>query len=67
VIKQVALAGVLLLLISFLLSACASDTDETLLAKPSTSESSAAAVPGEKTGDDDRVSPGAMGSTNVHW
>jgi hypothetical protein len=66
VIKQAALAGVLVLLISFFLSACTSDTEETLLSKPSTSEASAA-VPGEKTGDDDRVAPGAMGSTNVRW
>jgi hypothetical protein len=67
VIKVTALAGVLVLLISFLLIACASDTEETLLSKPSTSESSSLAVPGEKMGDDGRVAPGAMGSTNVHW
>jgi hypothetical protein len=67
VIKLAALTGVLVLLISFLLIACASDTEETLLSKPSTSQSSGIDVPGEKMGDDGRVSPGAMGSTNVHW
>jgi hypothetical protein len=68
VIKLAALTGVLVLLISFLLIACASD-EETLFSKPSLSEntSSSPDVPGEKTGDEGRVSPGAMGSTNVHW
>jgi hypothetical protein len=66
VIKQAALTGVVVLLISYLLSACTSDTEETLLSKPSISENTAAAVPGEKTGDDDRVSQG-IGSTNLHW
>jgi len=62
VIKLAALTGVLVLLISFLLIACASDTEETLLSKPSISQSSGIDVPGEKMGDDGRVSPGAMGS-----
>jgi thioredoxin-related protein len=66
VIKQAALAVVLVLLISFFLSACTSDTDETLLAKPSTSEA-AAAVPGEKMSDDERYAPGPMGSSSVKW
>jgi hypothetical protein len=66
VIKQTALTGVLVLLIAFLLISCASDTDETPLSKPSVSQSEGAAVPGEKMGDD-RVAPGPMGSTNVHW
>ncbi|HMF45900.1 MAG TPA: hypothetical protein VKE29_04440 [Candidatus Udaeobacter sp.] len=61
-IKLAALTGVLVLLISFLLIACASDTEETLLSKPSISQSSGIDVPGEKMGDDGRVSPGAMGS-----
>jgi len=69
VIKLAALTGVVVLLISFLLIACASDTDETLLSKPSVSENSSSSpdVPGEKKGDDERVSTGAMGSTNVRW
>jgi len=67
VIKQTVLAGVLVLLIAFFFTSCASDTDETLLAKPSVSQSEGTTVPGEKMGDDDRVTPGAMGSTNVHW
>jgi hypothetical protein len=69
VIKLAALTGVLVLLISFLLIACASDTEETLLSKPSISENSSSSpdVPGEKMGDDGRISPGAMRSTNVHW
>jgi hypothetical protein len=69
VIKLAALTGVLALLISFLLIACASDTEDTLLSKPSISEDSSESpdVPGEKMGDDGRVSVGAMGSTNVHW
>jgi len=62
VIKLAALTGVLVLLISFLLIACASDTEETLLSKPSISQSSGIDVPGKKMGDDGRVSPGAMGS-----
>ena len=45
VIKLAALTGGLVLLISFLLIACTSDTEETLLSKPSTSESSSVAVP----------------------
>ena len=69
VIKLAALTGVLVLLISFLLIACASDTEETLLSKPKISENSDSSpdVPGEKMGDQGRVSAGAMGSTNVHW
>jgi hypothetical protein len=69
VIKLAALTGVLVLLISFLLIACASDTEDTPLSKPSISDNSSSSpdVPGEKMGDDGRVSPGAMGSTNVHW
>ena len=68
-IKLVAVTGALILLISFLLIACASDTENTLLSKPSISKNSSESpdVPGEKMGDDGRVSPGAMGSTNVHW
>ena len=68
VIKLAALTGVLVLLISFLLIACASDTEDTPLSKPSISENSSESpdVPGEKMGDNGRVSPGAMGST-VHW
>jgi hypothetical protein len=68
VIKLAALTGVLVLLVSFLLIACASD-EETLFSKPSLSENSSNGpdVPGEKMGDDGRVSPGAMGSTNVQW
>jgi hypothetical protein len=67
-IKLGALTGVLVLLISFLLIACASDTEETLFSKPRLSENSSTSpdVPGEKMGDDGRVSPG-LGSTNVHW
>ena len=61
------MAAVLVLLISFLLIACTSDTDETLFSKPSTSQYSSVDVPGEKMGDDGRVAPGPMGSTNVHW
>jgi hypothetical protein len=68
VIKLAALTSVLVLLISFLLIACASDTEDTPLSKPSISKNSSESpdVPGEKLGDDGRVSPGAMGST-VHW
>jgi hypothetical protein len=67
VIKLAALAGVLVGLISFLLIACTSDTEETLLSKPATSQYSSVDVPGEKMGDDGRVAPGPMGSANVHW
>jgi len=65
VIKRVALTGVLVLLIAFLLAACTSTTDETI-SSPSTSQS-AAAVPGEKMPDDERYTPGPMGSSSVHW
>jgi len=67
VIKLAALTGVLVLVVSLLI-ACASDTEETLFSKPSISENSSSSpdVPGEKMGDDGRVSQGAMGST-VHW
>jgi hypothetical protein len=62
VIKKPALTGVLVLLIAFLLGACASDT----LSDPSSSQS-AAAVPGEKMSDDERYAPGPMGSSNVRF
>jgi hypothetical protein len=65
VIKRVALKAFLVLLIAFLLAACASPTDETI-SSPSSSQS-AAAVPGEKMPDDQRYAPGAMGSSNVRW
>jgi hypothetical protein len=60
VTKQVA-AGILVLLIAFLLAACASITEE-----PSSSESGGA-VPGEKMSDDQRYAPGPMGSSNVRF
>jgi hypothetical protein len=59
--KQAAPTGVLVLLIAFLLAACTSPISE-----PSSSQS-AAAVPGEKMSDDERVAPGPMGSSNVRW
>jgi hypothetical protein len=65
VIKQVATTGVLVLLITFLLVACASTTSETL-SDPSSSQSGAP-VPGEKMSDDQRYAPGPMGSGNVRW
>jgi len=65
VIKRAAPAGVLILLIAFLLVACTSTTDETI-SSPSASQS-AAAVPGEKTPDDQRYAPGPMGSSSVRW
>jgi len=65
VIKQVATTGVLVLLIAFLLAACASQTGETL-SDPSSSQSGAA-VPGEKMSGEDRYAPGPMGSGNVKW
>jgi hypothetical protein len=65
VIKQATLAAVLVLMITFLLIACTSTTDETL-SSPSSSESGAA-VPGEKMSDDGRYAPGPMGSGTVHW
>jgi len=63
--KQIALTGVLVLLIAFLLAACTSPTNDTL-SSPSSAQSGAA-VPGEKTSDDDRYAPGPMGSSNVRW
>jgi hypothetical protein len=65
VIKQVALKGVLLLLIASLLAGCTSMTSETL-SEPSSSQSGAG-VPGEKMSDDQRYAPGPMGSGNVRW
>jgi len=65
VIKQAALAGILVLLIAFLLAACASPTNDTL-SSPSSAQSGAA-VPGEKASDDDRYAPGPMGSSSVRW
>jgi len=62
VIKQVALTGVLVLLIASLLAGCTSET----LSDPSSSQSGAA-VPGEKMSDDQRYAPGPMGSGNVKW
>ena len=64
-IKQVALKGILLLLIASLLAGCTSMTNETI-SDPSSSQSGAA-VPGEKMSDDQRYGPGPMGSGNVHW
>jgi uncharacterized protein YceK len=63
VIKQLALTVVLVLLIAFLLTSCASN--ETL-SDPSSSQSGAA-VPGEKMSDDQRYAPGPMGSSNVRF
>jgi hypothetical protein len=65
VIKKSALTGVLVLLIVFLLAACASEATDTL-SGPSSSDSGAA-VPGEKMSDDGRYAPGPMGSSTVHW
>jgi len=65
VIKQAALAGVLVSLVAFWLSACTSPTEDTG-ASPSASQSTAA-VPGEKMPDDDRYAPGPMGSSSVRW
>jgi uncharacterized protein YceK len=65
VIKQVALTGVLVLLIASLLAGCTSMTSETI-SDPSSSQSGAA-VPGEKMSDDQRYAPGPMGSGNVRW
>jgi len=65
VIKQVALKGILLLLIASLLAGCTSMTNETI-SDPSSSQSGAA-VPGEKMSDDQRYAPGPMGSGNVRW
>jgi len=65
VIKQAALTGILVLLIAFLLAACASPTNDTL-SSPSSAQFGAA-VPGEKASDDDRYAPGPMGSSNVRW
>jgi hypothetical protein len=65
VIKQVALTGVLVLLIASLLVGCTSMTNETI-SEPSSSQSGAA-VPGEKMSDDQRYAPGPMGSGNVRW
>jgi len=63
VMKRASLTSVLALLIGFLNAACSST--ETL-SNPSASQSSVA-VPGEKTGDDERYAPGPMGSSNVRW
>jgi hypothetical protein len=65
VIKQAVFTAILALLVPFLLGACASSTNDTLVS-PSASQSGAA-VPGEKTSDDDRYGPGPMGSSNVRW
>ena len=64
-IKQVALTGVLVLLIASLLAGCTSMSNETI-SDPSSSQSGAA-VPGEKMSDDQRYAPGPMGSGNVKW
>jgi hypothetical protein len=66
VIKQVALTGVVVLLIAFLLAACMSPPTDETTASPSSSQS-AAPVPGEKMSDEERYSPGPMGSSTVHW
>jgi hypothetical protein len=63
VIKQMALTGILVLLIASLLASCASN--ETL-SDPSSSQSGAA-VPGEKMSGEERYAPGPMGSGNVKW
>jgi hypothetical protein len=63
-IIQAAVAGALILLIAIFLTACASPTNDTL-SSPSASQSGSS-VPGEKM-DDDRFSPGPMGSGNVRW
>ncbi|HEY6155547.1 MAG TPA: hypothetical protein VIW07_17545 [Candidatus Udaeobacter sp.] len=63
-IKQATVTGILVMLIAILLTGCASPTNDTI-SSPSASQSGSA-VPGEKM-DDDRFSPGPMGSGNVHW
>jgi len=65
VIKQLATTGVLVLLTTFLLVACASTTSETI-SDPSSSQSGPA-VAGEKMSDEERYAPGPMGSGNVKW
>jgi ABC-type Fe3+-hydroxamate transport system substrate-binding protein len=64
-IKPRTLTGVLILLISLLFSACTSSTDDTISSQ--SSSQSTATVPGEKMSDEERYTPGAMGSSSVHW
>ena len=65
VTKQIALRGALLVSIALWLAACTSATNDTL-SGPSSAQT-AGAVPGEKTGDEERYGPGPMGSGNVRW
>jgi hypothetical protein len=66
VINRTALSGLVLLVIAFLFSACASTTDEATTGE--SSSQSSAAVPGEKMSDEGRLTPGAPGSSaSVHW
>lgn len=64
-IKHAAVMRILVLLIAFLLGACASATNDSI-SSPAASDSSSA-VPGEKMPDDQRYGPGPMGSSNVRW
>jgi hypothetical protein len=63
VIKQLTLTGALVF-IALWFGACTSLTNDSV-SDPSSSQS-AAAVPGEKL-NDERYSPGPMGSSNVRW
>jgi len=63
-INRASITGLLILLIAIFLTACASPTNDTL-SSPSAAQSGSS-VPGEKM-DDDRFSPGPMGSGNVRW
>jgi hypothetical protein len=62
-LKKAAITGLLISLIGISLTACAPTNDT--ISSPSASQSGSS-VPGEKM-DDDRFSPGPMGSGNVRW
>ncbi|PYL09952.1 MAG: hypothetical protein DME33_02870 [Verrucomicrobia bacterium] len=64
-IKRIAIPAVLLLIIAFIISACASRDEET---SERSSLQSAAPVPGEKISGEDSFVPGAPGSSGtVRW
>jgi len=66
--KRFALRGVLFLVLASLLSACATSEDSMSGDSVSQSATSGTPVPGEKTSDEGKFTPGGPGASGtMHW
>jgi hypothetical protein len=66
--QHFALCAVPILVIVSLLSGCTTSSDSMSADSPSSAATSGTPVPGEKTSDDGRFSPGGPGASgSVHW